>query len=291
MAYSVLQRVAYPIVVVCGVFTFALLRDAGMGLLVSAYLPVAAGALAITVFERLFPYRVEWGPNRSEVLNDFVFAGVVQVVVPKLLSFLFAVTLLRYLTANGLTADSIWPHDANVYLQASAMMLAAEFFRYWLHRASHEFGWFWKIHAVHHSPHKLYWTNVARFHPLDKALQYLFDTLPFLVLGVSEEVLAIYFVFYALNGFFQHCNIDVRLGFLNYVISGPELHRWHHSFVVGEANQNYGNNLIVWDLLFGTWFLPDRREVGELGLKNRTYPTSFSGQMKAPFIRKIEEDE
>ena len=129
---------------------------------------------------------------------------------------------------------------------------------------------------------------MGRFHPIEKAVQYAFDTLPFALLGVSHEVLAAYFVFYALNGFYQHSNCRVRLGPLNYVVSGPELHRWHHSKLVHESNNNFGNNLIVWDVVFGTRFLPKDREVGELGLQDRAYPTGFFPQMRSPFIRGLE---
>jgi hypothetical protein len=38
----------------------------------------------------------------------------------------------------------------------------------------------------------------------------------------------------------------------------------------------------VWDLIFGTWFLP-ARTVGDLGLKDPDYPKTFLGLMKAPF--------
>ena len=100
-----------------------------------------------------------------------------------------------------------------------------------------------------------------------------------------------YFVFYAINGFFQHCNIKLHLGPLNYLISGPELHRWHHSVLVAESNNNYGNNLIVWDLIFGSWFLPRDRKVGDLGLLNRNYPTDFTGQMKSPFCKGLDKAE
>jgi sterol desaturase/sphingolipid hydroxylase (fatty acid hydroxylase superfamily) len=112
-------------------------------------------------------------------------------------------------------------------LQAAMMLLAADFGRYWLHRAFHRYQFMWSYHAVHHSPHRLYWLNVGRFHPFEKAAQLALDTMPFAVMGVGREVLASYFVFYAVNGFFQHSNCDVRLGPLNDVISGPELHRWH----------------------------------------------------------------
>jgi sterol desaturase/sphingolipid hydroxylase (fatty acid hydroxylase superfamily) len=51
-----------------------------------------------------------------------------------------------------------------------------------------------------------------------------------------------------------------------------------------ESDTNFGNNLIIWDVLFGTRFLPADREVGPLGLNNRTYPASFLAQMKSPFV-------
>ncbi|MEM7537661.1 MAG: GH3 auxin-responsive promoter family protein, partial [Chloroflexota bacterium] len=149
--------------------------------------------------------------------------------------------------------------------------------------ASHNSEFLWRLHAVHHSPEKLYWLNVGRFHPLEKAIQFLFDALPFILVGVSEEVLSLYFVFYAINGFFQHCNIELRFGFLNYIISSPELHRWHHSRLIHESNSNYGNNIIIWDLLFGTRYFPKDAHVKELGLINNRYPDTFQAQLKTPF--------
>ena len=164
------------------------------------------------------------------------------------------------------------------------MMVIADGLRYWLHRLAHEWEPLWRFHAVHHSPHKLYWFNVGRFHPIDKGLQIYLDTIPFVLVGVGGAVLGLYIVCYAINGFFQHCNIDLRLGPLNYLISGPELHRWHHSMVKHESNRNYGNNLIIWDLLFGSWYLPIEREVQDLGLVNRAYPTAFLEQLRVPYI-------
>ena len=68
------------------------------------------------------------------------------------------------------------------------------------------------------------------------------------------------------------------------------LHRWHHSKLIEESNRNYGNNLIVWDLLFGSWFLPKDRRVGDLGLINRNYPLDFASQMKTPFISGLDKE-
>ena len=248
-----------------------------------AYGIALTAALWITLFERIFPARQQWQPEWKDIRQDSVFMVAIQVAFPKLLALAFVQSLMA--VTPPLIVD-LWPHDYPVWVQALLMLLLADFLRYWLHRAAHTLPWLWRFHAVHHSPKKLYWINVGRFHPLDKGLQFLLDALPFIVLGVSEQVLALYFVFYAVNGFFQHCNINLKFGWLNYVVSSAELHRWHHSRLQSESDRNYGNNLILWDMLFGTRFLPEDRKVSELGLTVDTYPDSFWMQMIEPFKRR-----
>ena len=164
------------------------------------------------------------------------------------------------------------------------MILGADFLRYWLHRASHRFNILWRFHAVHHAPDHLYIFNVARFHPLEKALQFAVEVLPFILMGVTQEVTATCFVFYALNGFYQHSNTMLHLGILNWVVAGPELHRWHHAREPKISNHNFGNNLIIWDSCFGTRLLPRLEEVGGLGLRNPRYPRGFLAQTLAPVL-------
>ncbi len=279
------EIVTYPAVMALGFASHAVLQDLGLSLAAATYLAVAAAALAILVYERLLPYRDAWSAGRGEIVNDTLYLGLVQMLLPKLLGF---AALLGAVRLAAVAPAGLWPHDWPVVIQAVLMLLAADFLRYWLHRAAHKWPPLWRLHAVHHAPKLLYWLNVGRFHPIEKALQYLFDALPFVLLGVAEPVLAVYFVFYAINGFFQHSNCRVRLGPLNYLISGPELHRWHHSRLPRESNSNYGNNLIVWDLLFGTRFLPEDRAVGELGLLNRDYPADFVRQLATPFVKGLD---
>lgn len=283
----VFGAIIYPCIIGLAVVSHWFMLRQGLPLLAATYAPVLSAALLIHILEHRLPYQKQWLPNKGDLGNDTIFMLLVQVILPKVLSFLVVLYLLGWFQSMSWVGN-IWPQQLPLAVQAILMLLIADLLRYWLHRAFHEWPFLWSFHAVHHSPKKLYWMNVGRFHPFDKATQYLFDVLPFIFLGVSAEVLAFYFVFYAINGFFQHCNINMRLGVLNYLISGPELHRWHHSIHYKEANQNYGNNLIVWDLLFGTYFLPKNRLVGDLGLLNRNYPQSFVAQMKTPFVRKLD---
>lgn len=280
--------VSYPAIMVLGFVLFAVLKGAGSSVTLASYIAVLSGAALITLHEIKLPYREAWKPSVKEVGTDAVFMITVQVALPYLISISVVIALSQVLRSSGVTIGSFWPHELPVAVQAGLMLLAADFPRYWLHRAFHKLVPMWRFHAVHHAPHRLYWLNVGRFHPVEKAIQYAVDALPFLLLGVSSEVLAAYFIFYGINGFFQHSNCRVQLGPLNYLISGPELHRWHHSELARESDTNFGNNLIVWDLLFGTRFLPKDRRVGPLGLLNRKYPMGFLAQMKTPFIPGLE---
>ena len=279
---------SYPLIIFLALTAHFIFMFSGMNLLAATYIPVLLAAALITLLEFHFPEREPWLPNRSDVLNDLAYMLLVQGLLPRILGFFAIISLLRALDLEQKGLFDLWPHQWSMAAQVLLMLVSAELFRYWLHRLAHNWTPLWRLHAVHHSPHKLYWLNVGRFHPLEKTIQYLFDALPFILLGVSEQVLAIYFVFYAINGFFQHCNIKLRLGFLNYVISGPELHRWHHSKVLNESNNNYGNNLIIWDLIFGSWFLPKDQKVGDLGLLNRNYPMDFGRQLKTPFRKGLD---
>ena len=282
MTRSVLAWVVYPATMAGAFGVNAALLSTGFPILVASYVAATLAAGVVTFLEFLIPYDRAWQPRWTDVKNDLLFMVAVQMVLPQLLGLLVALTLLDYLEPFALPMARLWPRALPLLPQVALMLLLAELLRYPLHVAAHNTKTLWRLHAVHHSPKKLYWLNVGRFHPVEKALQYALDTLPFILVGVGAEAVALYFVFYAVNGFFQHSNVDVRYGPLNYLVSGPELHRWHHSKLIDESNRNYGNNLIVWDLVFGTWFLPRRARVGDLGLLNRGYPRIFFGQMTAP---------
>lgn len=260
-------------------------RRLGASMNVSVYGTIVAVALCVAALERLLPHRREWSPALDDLSTDLGFMAAVQLAFPPIMGLFLTSALVEPARGLGLPTTVIWPHTWPIWSQVVLMVLVVDFLRYWLHRASHEVDLLWRLHAVHHSVSKLYWLNTARFHVLEKALQMCADSLPFLLMGVRPEVLSLYYLTYASNGFFQHCNIELRYGLLNYVVGSAETHRWHHSVVPREANANYGSTTVVWDVVFGTWFLPPAREVDQLGLHDAAYPRSFAGLMRAPFKR------
>lgn len=281
---NLLRVTAYPLVMISAVACAWGLSRAGLPAMAAAYLAVCLSALMVSVGERAIPYRRAWRPTGADLLDDSLFLLVVQVLLPLGLVLAATFAVQSVLRSVGLTLD-VWPLTWPLWVQVLLKIAVGDLLRYWLHRWSHETALLWRLHAVHHHPRKLYAFNVLRFHPVDKALQFLADTLPFILLGVGPDVLAFYFVIYATSGFLQHSNLDVRLGWLNYLVVGPELHRWHHSRVIAESNANYAHTFAFWDVVFGTYRRPQGREVEALGLLDDGYPSHFGRQLLAPMRR------
>jgi len=143
------------------------------------------------------------------------------------------------------------------------ILLLISFYRYWMHRFQHKNEFLWKLHSYHHQVTDLQARNVLVSHPIDFGLR---NVAPFVILGVVgfdpwAIVLAVPAV--QVSGVFSHWGGDVKAGVLNYFFVTPEVHRWHHSATVPEGHRysvNYGVEFSFWDILFGTFHLPQTQE-------------------------------
>jgi ornithine lipid hydroxylase len=278
---AILPYLWYPLSLALAILGFALLLGAGAPTALAAYVPVFLVGVAILVLERQFPERLSWRPRTADIRADAAFLALIQVALPRVLALVAVLIISAW--SHKHAPSTLWPHQWPLAVQIVAMVLIVDFFRYWLHRACHHFPALWRLHEVHHSPELLYVLNVGRFHPLEKILHFAVDSVPFLLMGVAPQVIAGYFLLYSVNGFFQHSNLKLHCGILNYVVGSAETHRWHHARDPKTASCNFSNTTILWDLVFRTWYLPAHQSVDEIGVMDRTYPRGFLQQMRAPF--------
>lgn len=282
-------------------FTYGLFPLHFFGALVAAHFAFAAGyspavilavisaitATMLLIVERLHPAHPHWNQTQSDVGTDALHALVSMILLPKLLEILLASALVTAAAALATQFDGagIWPSHWPIAAQLVLALVISQFGEYWVHRCMHTVPILWRLHATHHSPGRLYWLNAARFHPLDTATSYVVSMIPLLLLGVEGELIVLFHVWVSVHGMFQHCNVHLRLGPLNYVFSMAELHRWHHSLVLEEANRNFGNNIIFWDLVFGTFYHPsDKDASADIGLSDLPhFPQDYVGQVLSPF--------
>ena len=267
------------------------------GLLAYAYVSVperggaALGILmamaytTIAICERLFPHAESWKHYlREDFVPDLLFIGTNNLLSGFRDIAVQTIGLFAAAQFAGQVGFHLWPQSWPLIAQWALALVVYELGHYWAHRMAHEVEFLWRFHSLHHSPSRLYFLNAARFHPIDTIwLSLVSITLP-LAMGAPREVLLLVAAVSIVHGVFQHSNLVLHLGPLNWIFSGPELHRWHHSKVLEEANTNYGTNLIVWDTLFGTRFLPDRAPPEDIGIEApKAYPKGFFGPLLAPF--------
>jgi sterol desaturase/sphingolipid hydroxylase (fatty acid hydroxylase superfamily) len=246
-----------------------------------AYLCVA---LSLFILERARPHERQWLRKDGQMAPDLAHTLLTKVMVEVCIITLTTVGIMKG-TENFQSTGfwpGIWPMPAQVLLG----LVVLEFGLYWAHRLGHEWMLFWRFHALHHSSVRLWFFNTGRFHFVDTIKSMLFG-MPILILAGAPGV-----VFFwgssitAFIGILTHCNVQMRFGWLNYVFNTPVLHRWHHSMDLREGNKNYGENLVCWDLLFGTFFDDaERRPPAEIGIKE-AMPRTFYQQLAAPFIWK-----
>jgi sterol desaturase/sphingolipid hydroxylase (fatty acid hydroxylase superfamily) len=151
---------------------------------------------------------------------------------------------------------------------------------YWLHRFSHEVPFLWRFHAVHHSTRQLDWVSGLRNHPLDGAL----FAPAFVLLGAAGfrlEYVGALAVVQIVLGLFLHANVRWRLRPLHRIVITPEFHHWHHTDDPRAMHSNYSVFLPVWDIVFGTYFMPRHRRPERYGIAE-PMPTGLVNQLRYP---------
>ncbi len=281
MLSNKLKYIIYPLVLALTYLAYFFLISLSLPKIISLYLAVVLGLLVILFLEYSNTYRKEWKPVKADFIQDISYMVFVQVSIPLCIRFGLIYLLATVGFENGVIFQ-IWPRGLSTLPQVLLIILIGEFFQYWWHRFAHRNALLWSIHSIHHRPQKLYSINTARFHPIDKVVEYLFDIFMFIAIGAEIEIIYLYYIYFAINGFFQHSNTKVELGLFNKVIASAELHRLHHDIDPKEANHNFGNNTILWDIVFKTYKSPDL-SVGALGVIDRYEPKSLGQQFLHPF--------
>jgi sterol desaturase/sphingolipid hydroxylase (fatty acid hydroxylase superfamily) len=169
-----------------------------------------------------------------------------------------------------------------LWLQAGIFLLGSDLMMYWVHRAFHRRG-LWKYHAVHHSSTDLDWISAARFHPLNIMLGSVASDVVLLLAGISPNVLVLLGPFTIAHSAFVHANLNWTLGPFRYVIAGPVFHRWHHTAADRGGERNFASTFPVLDVLFGTFYMPQRTLPEGYGVADRNFPPSFGAQLIYPF--------
>lgn len=150
-------------------------------------------------------------------------------------------------------------------------MFIFDFFYYWRHRLQHQSEILWETHKLHHMDREMSATTRGRGDWSEPFVSMFLMTVPMAVLfkldpGTTGKIgAALSFALQMLPIFF-HSNIKLRFGWATVLITGPQLHRIHHSRLPHHHNKNFAAYFPIWDVIFGTYYQPAREEFPPTGI-------------------------
>lgn len=233
---------------------------------------IIIAALIFIILERLFPYTKDQKIFREGFFDDFAMYTIAQNYILSIIIFGGIINFLD--SSTGLSRLQLLA-NVPIWLQLILFTLTHDLYIYWMHRWMHNNKWLWRLHEAHHSPKKVDWLSGSRSHPLEILLNQTIEFAPIILLGAPVEVVAYKGLISAVWGMYIHCNVDIQSGWMQKIINGPEMHRWHHSTGKGR-NRNFATKFAFWDWMFGTAYLPDTK-ADEYGLKT-FFPAHYIGQ-------------
>ena len=184
-----------------------------------------------------------------------------------------------------------------IWLRLVLGLVVGETGYYWGHRLCHEIPVLWDYHSIHHSAESMDFLVNTRAHPVDMMISRMSALAPQLLIGLSGSrqqlgpvVPVLVTLFGLVWGYFIHANIRWRFGLMEWIITTPGFHHWHHT-LNGPINVNYAATFPWIDWLFGTIYLPKDLPVS-YGV-NPSLPGSLLAQLvyplspDAPSIRRL----
>ncbi len=254
----------------------------GMGnLLEDAYAGVEwflMGVLDISILLILIRPLEKWRPVEAVSDKRAVWTDVIYTLIHRLALFRLAMfftlhnamdafkEVLHGVGVQPLQIESLWPGVTDIALVSFAIyLIVIDFVEYWLHRAQHQFNWWWALHSLHHSQRQLTMWSDNRNHLLDDVIIDACLVLVATFIGVSPEQFILLTVASRVMQSFQHANLRLSFngfagGIFEHLIISPRFHRLHHGIGIGHESHgpktlgghNFGVLFPWWDMLFKT---------------------------------------
>lgn len=247
------------------------------GWLLAGLLQLLVLVAVIGPLQRRWP--VEPVRDRASVRTDILYTLIHRLGLFRLALFFsldpLADALFGALRVAGLSPwqlDAIWPGLTDrAWVSLLLYLLAFDALDYWIHRAQHHFGWWWRLHALHHAQRQMTMWSDNRNHLLDDLLRDALLVCAAQLIGVAPGQFVAIVAFTQLAESLQHANLRLSFGRLGERLwVSPRFHRLHHAIGLGHETVrpaapaqdgaqrvlpggcNFGVLLPCWDMLFGS---------------------------------------
>jgi len=210
--------------------------------------------------EGFFERHEGWRLNKRELATDVFYVVLSYTAISWVSSHLAEEPLLSIKEALGISTP--WMKELPFLAQALIILFLIEFGQYWMHRWMHNWYPLWLTHAPHHHVTQLnamkgFVGNPIELFLISLSVVALFDFSPaalFCAVNMGGVI----------SGF-AHANVrsDPPLAY-SYFFTTIRNHSLHHTALSYEDTRcNYGNSVIVFDRMFGTYREGESAIVGQ----------------------------
>ncbi len=229
------------------------------------------GLLQIALMLTLMRALERWHPaepvtDRAAVRTDILYTLIHRLGLFRVVLFLSIDPLwdaltgqLRLAGLSGFQLDGLWPGVTDLALVSFLLyLLLFDLVDYAYHRLQHSVGWWWQLHAVHHSQRQMTLWSDNRNHLFDDLLRDSVFVLLALAVGVAPGQFVAIVAVTQLVESLSHANVRLGFGPLRWLLVSPRFHRLHHAVGLGHESAGQGSlgghNFAVlfpiWDILF-----------------------------------------
>lgn len=231
-------------------------------------------AIFFTFLERLWPhYKINklkdlWVDILGMVVNSFLGVAVLTLLLQTFWHIVLTLEPEIETSVSFGTALHTWlTTEFSSVFRILALVIICDFTSYWVHRLLHT-RVLWRAHLFHHSTENLYWFSGLRgsiLHSMAFASAILIPV-HFMVINPMELLIVNCINFTVV--LWVHTNVEVDIGYLSKIFVTPQYHKMHHGTPHSVRDKNFGNVLVIWDRLFGTYVEPCSEPMA-VGLENR----------------------
>jgi sterol desaturase/sphingolipid hydroxylase (fatty acid hydroxylase superfamily) len=221
---------------------------------VETWWTITAVGLVVLAFVQLMEFVAErhtgWRINRQELLTDMFYVLLGITAISWASDTLANNPMAQAKEALGLSTK--WIAELPFLVQVALVMLLIEFGQYWLHRWMHNNAWLWSTHAPHHHITQL---NAMKGYVGNPIELFLISLSVIALLDFAKAPMFAAFNTLGAISFYAHANVRADppkwFSFFFTTIQHHSLHHTAKSFE--DTRYNYGNCVILFDRMFGTF--------------------------------------
>jgi sterol desaturase/sphingolipid hydroxylase (fatty acid hydroxylase superfamily) len=238
----------------------------------------------VQLLEFVFERHEGWRMNGYEFATDIFYYAFFFFVIGRLSDTLVNGPLTQLKQDWGIGTP--WLPELPFLVQAMFALFLFELGQYWMHRAMHNWYPLWLTHAPHHHLTQL---NAMKGYIGNPIELFLISIGVIALLDIDLNALFASFTVGSAIAIYAHANVSANppiwYGFFFTTIRNHSLH--HTATSYEDTRCNYGNSVIFWDRVFGTYKEGESAIVGQDERKRLSIWEQWTFPLR-PFLKRKE---